>query len=125
MLVLSFRDLAASVAGAVTPAAMVDIPVADAAFDWNAPKSLVERLKTNAATYLSWDAVAKALKDKHVCFIVHGFNVNRDHGYAGSGAMAQELEGLGPLFAGAAAATGADLVVPVLWPGDWPGSPNS
>jgi hypothetical protein len=60
-----------------------------------------------------------------VCFIVHGFNVNRDHGFTGGGAMAQEFRGQGPLARLPAPNTldllvpGVDLFIPVLWPGDW------
>ena len=47
---------------------------------------------------------------------MHGFNANVDHGVKGGGPAAQEFEALG--YCRALQITGADLVVPVLWPGD-------
>ncbi len=123
MLILSFRDLAAASAGAVTPAVMVELHGVRDGFDWNAPGSLRRRLADGGARYLDWETVRQRLADRSVCFVVHGFNVNRDRGYPGYGAMAQQLSGLGPLLPGLPARLGAiaecDLVIPVLWPGDW------
>jgi hypothetical protein len=119
MYVLSFRDLAAPRSGAVTSAVMLELRGVDPAWAWNNPLSLRNRIGQGQAGVLSWAEVSAALRDKRVCFLVHGFNVNRDHGYTGEGALAQELLGLGPVFAGQPPAAMVDLVIPVLWPGDW------
>ncbi|MDP3174515.1 MAG: alpha/beta hydrolase [Phenylobacterium sp.] len=124
MLVLSFRDLAASRAGAVTPGVMLSLGGAiGPAFDWNDPASLRDRLRSGAATYVGDQQTRAQLSGKSLCFLIHGFNVNRDRGYAGLGALAQELLGLGPSPVPGGVdgppAAGADLVIPVLWPGDW------
>lgn len=110
MLVLSFRDLSAPRGGAVTPAAMLELPAAaDAAFDWNDPASLRERLRGGSAAWLGGDRVQAALSGRPLCFLLHGFNVGRDKGYAGLGAWAKAL----------IPDAGAGLAIPVLWPGDW------
>lgn len=125
MYVLSFRDLASGVGGAVTPAAIVNLGDIGPGFEWNKPKSILERLKNkpgepHPAFYIhDWDEVTKALTDKRICFFVHGFNVNRDHGWAGGGVLGQQMLGAGPTLTGAVQAAGFDLVIPVLWPGDW------
>ncbi|MDP3378797.1 MAG: ATP-binding cassette domain-containing protein, partial [Brevundimonas sp.] len=80
--------------------------------------SLRDRFLAGEARRVDWGAVPGVFADKRVCFIVHGFNVDRDHGYAGYGAMAQELLGLGPAL-NLPPVAGADLVIPILWPGDW------
>jgi hypothetical protein len=119
MLVLSFRDLSAAKSGGVTAGAMVDLAGMGMDFDWNRPASLRQRLSQGQARYVPWGEVKRRLAGKSVCFVVHGFNVDRDHGYAGEGALAQEMLGLGRLFPAAGRATLVDLVIPVLWPGDW------
>ena len=111
MLVLSFRDMAVRQCGAVTPAALYRLDPA-AAFSWLPPLHLA-----------SADWANLGLAGKHVCFVIHGFNVNRDEGYAELGAFSQELTGGGPLAACAPprnmAVTDVDLFIPVLWAGDW------
>lgn len=124
--VLSFRDLATGVGGAVTGATVIELTGAlGEAFAWNSPASLRDRLRGNpkGARTLGWQEVRDLFQDKSVCFLIHGFNVNRDRGYAGLGVLAQELLGLGPKMTPAkpkgARIAQADLVVPVIWPGDW------
>ena len=105
--------------GAVTSAAIYEIDPLDVQYSWSPARPQWLKLA-------SWDAVASAFRRKHVLFLVHGFNVNRDNGYTGLGAFAQELQGKGPLSgllppqtSLELAVPGVDLVVPVLWPGDW------
>jgi hypothetical protein len=114
MLVLSFRDMATKSCSAVTTAAMYKVdPVAPATVWSPAP----------GFTLATWDEASAAVKNKHVCFLIHGFNVNRDNGYTGLGAMAQEFTGKGVLGAGAPPLnlliTDVDVIIPVLWSGDW------
>jgi hypothetical protein len=117
MLVLSFRDMSTATDSAVTTAAVYDLGDVEPAFVWSPPPPY---------TLAQWDAVKRAWQGKHVCFLVHGFNCDRDNGYTGFGAAAQEM---GP---GAALPSepdppgafdlqvgGVDVVVPVLWSGDW------
>jgi hypothetical protein len=113
MMVLSFRDMAVKSGGAVTSAAVYDAPVTNLT-PWTPIPSL--RL-------MSWEEVRQAVQGRHVGFVIHGFNVNRDNGVTSCGAFAQELTpggalaGVDPpidLFA-----PSLDLVIPVLWPGDW------
>lgn len=115
MLVLTFRDMATPKCSAVTAAAVYDIdPVEAATVWWNPPP---------AYSLASWDKVSAALKRKHVCFLIHGFNVNRDNGYTSLGVMAQEFAGKGVLPTAATPLnlliSDVDVIVPVLWAGDW------
>ena len=117
MLVLSFRDMSVPRCGAVTSAAMYHLDPIDAAMAWDPAPPL---------TLASWAEVGHVLAGKHVCFLVHGFNVNRDRGYTGLGAMGQEMLPGGALAGLAAPAgplnfyvRGVDVIVPVLWAGDW------
>jgi enamine deaminase RidA (YjgF/YER057c/UK114 family) len=119
VLVLSFRDMSTSRCSAVTSAAMYWLRPVDAKTPWSpAPGGRL--------TLATWDETAAALRNKHVCFLVHGFNVDRDGGYTGLGALAQEMTGLGPLpklkpasLAADLSTAGVDVIVPVLWAGDW------
>ena len=117
MLVLSFRDMSTPRCSAVTTAAMYHLNPVTPATIWDPPP----RLKL-----ADWSDVYSALAGRHVCFLVHGFNVDRDRGYTGFGAAAQEMgrSGALPLLGppdGPQQLTvpGVEVVVPVLWSGDW------
>lgn len=117
MLILSFRDMSTPRCSAVTSAAMYSLDPLTAATSWVPPPSL---------QLVSWSDVAQALAGKHVCFVVHGFNVDRDRGYTGFGAAAQEMAPGGALTTLIApigpmnlSVPGVDIVIPVLWAGDW------
>lgn len=118
MYVLSFRDLSGRHAQGITAGELLEFPTVGKTTDWRRPESLRDRFLAGEARRVDWGAAAGVFADKRVCFIVHGFNVDRDHGYAGYGAMAQELLGLGPVL-NLPPVSGADLVIPILWPGDW------
>lgn len=104
---LSLRDIA-SRSTAVTSAEVYRQPGVDVDTSW--PDA-----RLTGADWVSWDQAPGLFRDKRVCFVVHGFNVNLDHGVKGSGPVAQEFEALGTF---ALQVTGADLAVSVLWPGD-------
>lgn len=104
---LALRDIA-SKSTAVTTAELYRLPGVSSATPW-----LTAEL--SGAHWVPWGEVPKLFRNKRVCFVVHGFNVNTDHGVKGSGPVAQEFEALGRF---AIEMTGADIVVPVLWPGD-------
>lgn len=118
MLVLSFRDMSVPRRGGVTPAAIYDLSPVNAGMSWWPAPQLRPA---------PWRDVTPIVDGKHVCFLVHGFNVDRDNGYTGYGAFGQELEpggmlpGLGPppLVPIDLEAAGVDVVIPVLWAGDW------
>ncbi|QUD87948.1 alpha/beta hydrolase [Phenylobacterium montanum] len=116
MLVLSFRDMSTPQASAVTSAAVYELDVDGPAFSWNPPPKL---------TLVDWDQVKAAWRGKHVCFVVHGFNVGRDNGYTSFGCASQEmapdgaLPGMGAPGPWDLTASGIDVAVPVLWAGDW------
>jgi hypothetical protein len=117
MYVLSFRDMSTPRCGAVTTAAMYTIPSMNAAMNWFPPPKM---------TLVPWQKISGALAGKHVCFLVHGFNVNRDDGYMCLGAFGQEMTKVGELSQLAPPTgplnllvPGIDIVVPVLWAGDW------
>ncbi len=124
MYIISFRDLAAAKSGAVTPAAVFWIDGVGADFAWNDPASLRRRFADRSARYVPWDEVRTALAGKHVCFVIHGFNVGRDDGYASCGALSQQLSGQGKPWPDTtvtsieSATGGVGLLMPVLWPGD-------
>lgn len=114
MLVLSFRDMSVKQCGAVTPAAIYDLDPMSANFPW---------VPAPAARLVEWIDVRPLLAGKHVCFVIHGFNVNRDDGTTGLGAFAQEFAGSGALAAMAPPLNlgieSVNLFIPVLWAGDW------
>jgi hypothetical protein len=118
MLVLSFRDMTTARCSAVTAASFFELSQVDPEFDWKGPPPLRS---------VTWLQAGARLAGKHVGFLVHGFNVNRDFGYTGFGAVSQEMtygEGALPVagFPRARAnlaVAGIDLLVPVLWAGDW------
>lgn len=119
MLVLSFRDMSTPRCSAVTTAAVYrHRPIAPDT-DWVPPPPL---------DLVDWADVHHLVRGRHVCFLIHGFNVDRDRGYTGFGAAAQEMtRNAGALPALAAPAgpvtdlvvRGVDLTIPVLWAGDW------
>jgi len=119
MLVLTFRDMTTARCSAVTTAAMFRLDPVDAAMAW-APTPPPLKLAT-------WSDVGSALAGKHVCFLIHGFNVDRDQGYTSYGPFSQEL-GPGRALPGAPLPNppgpvdlfcpGVDVVIPVLWAGD-------
>lgn len=117
MLVLSFRDMSTARCSAVTTAAMYRTQNVTPAFSWNPPPPL---------SLVTWQHVSHAVRNKHVCFVVHGFNVDRDNGYTGFGAAGQEMGRDGALPGLPAppgpddlSIPGVDVVIPVLWAGDW------
>jgi hypothetical protein len=119
MLALSFRDMTVNVHGAVLPAQIYDMGDISATHAWTQPKSF---------PWVPWDKVGAHLAGKHVCFVVHGFNVDRNDGYTGLGTFAQELsrDSTGKLKSWPAPngpldmlVADIDLFVPLLWAGDW------
>ncbi len=117
MLVLSFRDMSTSRCSAVTAAAVYELAGVAPGLQWQPPPRL---------TLANWGQVRRGLAGKHVCFLLHGFNVDRDNGYTGFGAAGQEMGTSGALPGAAPPAgpldlsvKGVDVVVPVLWAGDW------
>ncbi len=104
---LSLRDIATSSTG-VTAAHVYRLADVDRNTAW-------PQARLTGADWVPWDQVGEVFRGKRVCFVIHGFNVNVDHGVKGGGPAAQEFEALGYL---AMKITAADLVVPVLWPGD-------
>jgi len=75
---------------------------------------------------LDFQKFGQMIRGAHVCFLIHGFNVNRDEGYTGLGAAAQEMALGGALLNLATPPgqkdlyiPGLDFVIPLLWSGDW------
>lgn len=118
MYIVSFRDMALVRCGGVTSAAVYEVDPIGPQYAWAPPQPQTLKLA-------SWDAVQKAFRRKHVLFLIHGFNVDRNHGFTSLGSLAQEFTGKGPLSvlpspqAVDLLMPSVDLVVPVLWPGDW------
>ena len=115
MLALAFRDMAVNQCGGVTPANACDLSPAFGGRRWWPPPA--------SFTELDLHAVGQSLRGKHVCFTVHGFNVDRDDGATGFGTHAQEC-GLGGALLSLTPqvnlyTAGVDIVIPVLWAGDW------
>jgi hypothetical protein len=115
MLVLSFRDMSVPRCGAVTSGYFYRLPGVTPHIAWDPAPTL---------TLESWFNAGALLEGKRVCFLVHGFNVNRDFGYTGLGAVSQEMTPhCGALSMVAPPAdldvSGIDILVPVLWAGDW------
>jgi hypothetical protein len=114
MLILSFRDMSVPRCGGVTPGMFYDLANIGPAQQWWGPPP----------RYSYIPDAAPIVAGKHVCFLVHGFNVNRDCGYTGFGAFSQEMtpgEGLLDSLHPAIdlLVSGVDLLIPVLWAGDW------
>lgn len=113
MLVLSFRDMSVNGCGAVTSAAVYEVDI-EQVTPWTPLPTL--RL-------VPWDEVRATVQGRHVGFVIHGFNVNRDGGVTSCGAFAQELRQDGALAAADPPldlfAPSLDMVIPVLWAGDW------
>ena len=118
MYVLSFRDMSQRARGAVTAGTLYALDPLNAGYPWNPAQPGQLRVEDPGR-------FAQAVRGAHVCFVVHGFNVNRDRGFAGGGAMAQEFQGQGPLSGLPVPywlnllVPGVHFFVPVLWPGDW------
>ena len=118
MYFLSFRDMVARAGGAVVPGVVYSLPATPADYVWNP-------VDIGALRVADLNTFQQAVRGRHVCFIVPGFNTPRDRGISGAGAMAQEFEGLGPLANLPSPETlkllvpGVDLFIPVLWVGDW------
>jgi len=118
MYVLAFRDMALRARGGVTSAALYEVDPLDPAYGWS---------PFQPQTLKPVDPIAfgQATQGAHVCFIVHGFNVNRDSGFGEAGSMAQEFQGQGPMSQLPPPAVlnlltpNVQFFVPVLWPGDW------
>jgi hypothetical protein len=115
---LSFRDVTSASDGVMPGELYRQADVGDAT-DWST--ALV-----GGGDWVPWDQVADIFRGKRVCFLVHGFNVSAVNAVRSCGQAAQAYEDLGaqaPDSTGALATlaldmAGADLVVPVLWPGD-------
>ena len=105
---LSFRDIAAPGSLGVTAGEVYALTPMTAKVDWR-------KAELTGAQWVPWAQVSEVFRDKRVCFVIHGFNVPLSDGVRGGGPMAQEFEGLGIRALKIAA---ADVVVPVLWPGD-------
>jgi hypothetical protein len=103
---LAFRDVASSSIG-VTVGEVYSLPAVPGT-DWR-------QARLAGANWVPWAQVADVFRNKHVLFVLHGFNVDANHGIKSCGPAAQEYEALGNL---GLAIDGVDLVVPVLWPGD-------
>jgi hypothetical protein len=118
MYVLSFRDMSQRARGATTDASLYRVDPVDPAYAWD-PFQPLSLQPVDAGAF------AQDVQGAHVGFIVHGFNVNRDSGFASGGAMAQEFRGQGPLAQIPAPdmldllTPAVDFFIPVLWPGDW------
>jgi len=104
---LAFRDIATA-STAVTSGELYELKDISPATTWT-------NVGLSGANWVPWSDVPDVFRGKRVCFLVHGFNANVDHGVKGGGPAAQEYESLGALGLGM---TGADIVVTVLWPGD-------
>jgi hypothetical protein len=104
---LAFRDIASSSTG-VTSGELYALDQAGPALTW-------PQARLTGADWVPWAQVPDVFRNQRVCFVIHGFNTNVDHGVKAGGPMSQEYEGLGPL---GLAMSGADIVVTVLWPGD-------
>ena len=70
-----------------------------------------------SAEPVDWAAL-RNVPHSHVCFVVHGFNVDRKRGSRSGGTIAQELDGPVTDLKPSVELSNADLVIPVLWPGD-------
>jgi hypothetical protein len=105
---LSFRDIAAPASTGVTSTEVYCQSDVDPAFGW-------QDAILQGGNWVAWGDVANVFRGKRVCFVLHGFNVPLDSGIRTCGPAAQSYEALGDYVC---KMTGADLAVPVLWPGD-------
>jgi len=113
MLILSFRDMTVDKRGGVTVATLYDMGAITPAEAWSPAPGYGKGVVDPSTAGLAG----------HVCFLVHGFNVDRDNGYTGLGVWAQEFAGSGPLPTAAPPLDlrirDVDVLAPVLWAGDW------
>lgn len=114
---LSFRDLQRKRAGPVLGAQVFRARAVDGAYDWVSP-AFENRRRTGRVEIVPERFWAPIFSRKHLRFVIHGFNVNRDDGFMSPGAVAQELHDLGVKHLDPPLDDGG-MVVPVLWPGDW------
>jgi hypothetical protein len=105
---LSFRDISRPSSTGVTSAAIYRLRDVDANFAWDSAA-------LDGSQWVPWADVPALFAGKRVCFVLHGFNVPLKSGVQSCGPAAQCYENLGAL---PLAMDGADIVVPVLWPGD-------
>lgn len=118
MYVLAFRDMTQKARGAVTAASLYEVKNVGPSYAWN-PVRPLDIVAADVGKF------SQDVAGAHVGFIVHGYNVDRNRGFAGGGAMAQEFEGQGPLATLPSAhllnllIPSVDVFIPVLWPGDW------
>ena len=103
---LSFRDVSSTSTGVT--AGEVYVRDVDPTINWTTEVIA-------GGDWVAWDQVPNLFRGKRVCFVVHGFNVTLPAGVQSCGPLAQSFEDLGAF---ALNMTGADIVVPVLWPGD-------
>ena len=104
---LSFRDIT-SLSTGVTAGEVYRQPNVGGQTDWS-------NIDLSSGEWVPWGQVGDVFRGKRVCFILHGFNVPTVNGVKSCGPAAQAYEDIGDF---ALNLTGADLVVPVLWPGD-------
>jgi hypothetical protein len=116
MYVLSFRDMSVNACAGVTAAAIYDLGGVPVTRSWWPAQSPFRYRLVDFADF------AMQTRGKHVCFLVHGFNVDRDSGYSGFGAAAQEMGADGALYVQNPPldlyAPQIDFAVPLLWAGD-------
>ncbi len=118
MYVLSFRSLNNQLFPSVEDATLYRIDPVDPNYIWK-PFDLLSLQAVDPVRFRN------DVQGAHVCFIIHGFNVDRDSGFGSGGAMAQEFRGEGPLshmpppdLLNLITPT-VDYFIPVLWPGDF------
>jgi hypothetical protein len=109
MYFLSFREIHTASTAVLSPTLYKFTPPTNRPVDWN-------KWQLTTAVPIDWSDLDK-VDHSHVCFVVHGFNVDRKRGARSGAAISQELGPLGSLNP-SLKLTDADLIIPVLWPGD-------
>jgi len=116
MYVLSFRDMSVNACAGVTSAAIYDLGRMPVNRNWWPAENPFRYPLVDFADF------ASQVRGKHVCFLVHGFNVDRDAGYSGFGAAAQEMGPGGALLIRNPPLDlfipDVDFAIPMLWAGD-------